>query len=176
MNKINIDGVLIVEGKADVSYLSSFVNALFFTTNGYDLNKEKIAFLKEARKVNRLIIYTDPDEAGERIGETIKSQISDVFEAKSEKITRKKTKKCGVAELEKEEVIKSLKDFTTTTPIKRVDYDLSTLISLSGNPLESRKILVNKYRLIEGNNKSLENQLNILRISRQEVEELLSGN
>ena len=65
MNKINIDGVLIVEGKDDVSYLSSFINALFFTTNGYDINTKKIAFLKEAAKVNKLIVFTDPDEAGE---------------------------------------------------------------------------------------------------------------
>ena len=52
MNKININAVLIVEGKEDVSYLSSFINALFFTTNGYDLNEEKISFLKEAAKRN----------------------------------------------------------------------------------------------------------------------------
>ena len=101
MNKINIDGVLIVEGKADVSYLSSFVNTLFFTTNGYDLDDEKIRFLKEASKVNKLIIYTDPDEAGEMIRERIKNQISNVFEAKSEKIVRKKMKKFGLQNLKK---------------------------------------------------------------------------
>ena len=86
MNKINIDGVLIVEGKDDVSYLSSFVNALFFTTNGYDLCEEKIAFLLEASKRNKLIIYTDPDEAGEMIRNRLKSLINPVFEAKSLKI------------------------------------------------------------------------------------------
>ena len=89
MNKINIDGVLVVEGKDDVSYLSSFINALFFTTNGYDLNEEKIDFLSRAAKVNKVIIYTDPDEAGETIRNRLKNQINPVFEAKSEKIIRK---------------------------------------------------------------------------------------
>ena len=89
MNKIKIDGVLIVEGKADVSYLSNFVDALFFTTDGYDLNEEKINFLKRAAKINKLIIYTDPDEAGETIRNRLKNQINPVFEAKSEKIIRK---------------------------------------------------------------------------------------
>lgn len=176
MNKINIDGVLIVEGKADVSYLSSFVNALFFITNGYDVSEEKIEFLRAASKVNKLIIYTDPDDAGEKIRNLIKAQINGVFEAKSSKITRKNTKKFGVAELEKEEVIKSLKDYTTNAPITIHFYNLTTLISLSNNPSKSRELLINTYRLIDGNNKSLENQLNILKISPKEVEELLSGN
>ena len=176
MNKINIDGVLIVEGKDDVSYLSSFVNSLFFTTNGYDLSKEKIEFLKEAARRNKLVIYTDPDEAGETIRNRIKSQINPVFEAKSEKIIRKNKKKSGVAELEKEEVIRSLKEFVTDREIKVINYGLLSLISLSDKPSEARSKIIKKYRLIKGNNKSLENQLNILKISKQEVEELISGN
>ena len=44
--KKKIDGVLIVEGKTDVSYLSSFIDTFFLTTNGYDLSEEKIDFLK----------------------------------------------------------------------------------------------------------------------------------
>ena len=176
MNKINIDGVLIVEGKDDVSYLSSFVNALFFTTSGYDINQEKIAFLLKATKVNKLIIFTDPDEAGERIRNVIKTQIPGVFEAKCQKIIRKNKKKSGIAEMEKVAVLEALKDFTTTKEIEINDYHLSTLISLSINPGESKDRLINKYRLVNGNNKFLENQLNILKINRQEIEELLSGN
>ena len=176
MNKINIDGVLIVEGKDDVSYLSSFVNALFFTTNGYDLSAEKVELLKKAAKVNKLIIFTDPDEAGEKIRNRLKSQIPGAFDAKCQKIIRKSKKKSGVAEMEKEAVLDALKDFVTATPTTPVKYNLSTLISLSIDPTNARSKLVSKYRLIDGNNKYLENQLNILKISKQEIEELLSGN
>lgn len=176
MNKINIDGVLIVEGKEDVSYLSNFVNALFFTTNGYDINKDKIDFLKAASKVNKLIIYTDPDKAGEEIRNKIKSEISDVFEAKSERIIRKFLKKGGVAELEKDEVIRTLSPFITNRELSLNTYDLVTLISLSKSPSESKEKLCTKYRLINGSIKFLENQLNILKINPKEVEELLSGN
>ena len=176
MNKINIDGVLIVEGKADVSYLSSFVNSLYFITNGYDLKKKKIEFLNRASKVNKLIIYTDPDEAGENIRNRLKTLIKPIFEAKSKKIVRKNTKKFGVAELQKEEVIRSLSPYVTKIAISTMNYDLNRLISLSENPSKNRSLLVNAYRLIDGNNKSLENQLNILKINPKEVEELLSGN
>ena len=176
MNKINIDGVLIVEGKDDVCYLSNFVNALFFITNGYDLSEEKIEFLKVANKRNKLIVYTDPDEAGETIRNTIKSRINPVFEAKSQKIIRKNKKKFGVAELEKEEVLRSLEPFVSKTPLVRYNYGLASIISLSENPQETRSKIINQYRLIDGNNKFIENELNILKISHKELLELVNGN
>ena len=176
MNKIKIDGVLIVEGKADVSYLSNFVDALFFTTDGYDLNEEKINFLQKAAKVNKLIIYTDPDEAGETIRNRLKNQINPVFEAKSEKIIRKSYKKFGVAELQKEEVIKSLSPYVTSIETTHIDYELSTTISLSDNPSKTKDMIIKKYGLIRGSNKSLENQLNILRVSLEDFKETIRGN
>lgn len=175
MNKIKIDGVLIVEGKEDVSYLSSFIDAHFFITNGYDLSKEKIDFLNQSSKVNTLIIFTDPDIAGEEIREKISESVIGVKHARSEDNRRKGYKKHGVAELTKEEVIKALSPFITNE-FERQNYDLSSLISLSDNPKENREKLIKKYRLIDGNNKYLENQLNILKIKAEEVKELLSGN
>ena len=175
MNKIKIDGVLIVEGKEDVSYLSSFIDAHFFITNGYDLSNEKIDFLNQASKVNALIILTDPDTAGEEIRKKISELVCNVKHARSEDNRRKGYKKHGVAELTKEEVIKALSPFITNK-FERQNYDLSSLISLSDNPKENREKLIKKYRLIDGNNKYLENQLNILKIKAEEVKELLSGN
>lgn len=175
MNKIKIDGVLIVEGKEDVSYLSSFIDAHFFITNGYDLSKEKIDFLNQASKVNTLIIFTDPDKAGEEIRKKISELVCNVKHARSEDNRRKGYKKHGVAELTKEEVIKALSPFITNE-FERQNYDLSSLISLSDNPKGNKEKLIKKYRLIDGNNKYLENQLNILKIKAEEVKELLSGN
>lgn len=176
MNEINIDGVLIVEGKDDVSYLSSFVNALFFTTQGYDLSEEKIKFLVKASSVNKLIIFTDPDEAGERIRNSLKTNINGLFEVKCQKIVRKCMKKSGVAEMDRSAVADALKDFTTITATPRYNYGLSSLVSLSEDPSKIREMIINKYGLIHGNNKSLENQLNILKIKPQELMEFVNGN
>lgn len=176
MNKINIDGVLIVEGKDDVSYLSSFINALFFTTQGYDLSEEKIKFLAKASKVNKLIIFTDPDEAGDKIRNTLKTNINGLFEAKCQKIARKGKKKSGVAEMDRSAVVDALKDLTTITATPRYNYGLSSLVSLSEDPSKISEMIINKYGLIHGNNKSLENQLNILKIKPQELMEFVNGN
>ena len=176
MNKINIDGVLIVEGKEDVSYLSSFLNALFFTTNGYDVNKEKIEFLKLASTTNKLIIFSDSDDAGESIRNKLKSEINGVFEAKCQQNYRKNYKKKGIAESTKESIVDALKEFVSDTPIELYNYDLSTLVSLSTDPEKSKRLIINKYRLIEGNLKSIQNQLNILRVKPHEIREFLNGN
>ena len=176
MNKIKIDGVLIVEGKSDVSYLSSFIDAYFFITNGYDLSADKIEFLKEASKVNKLIIFTDNDDAGEVIRKRLKTEINQVFEAKSEKIVRNNYKKSGVAESTQEVIIDALKAYVTDREITRYNYNLVNIISLSDEPCKYKEKLIGKYRLINGNLKSIENQLNILHISPKEVEETIRGN
>lgn len=169
MKKINIDGVIVVEGKEDVSYLSSFLNALFFITNGLDINKEKIDFLKRASEKNKIIVMTDNDPAGETIKKKIKQEINAIFELKISGKARNNYKKHGVAESEKEEILKELKPFIIDKAINQIDYDLISLISLSDNPSDKREQIIAKYRLIHGNNKSLENQLNILGISKEKL-------
>lgn len=167
--KKKIDGVLVVEGASDVAFLSSYFEALFFITNGYDVNKEKLGFLSRASKVNRIIIMTDPDKAGETIENKIKNTISGVFTAKIRKNSRKNYKKLGVAESSIKEVEEALKDYITDKELFNQNYELSTLISLDKNPAQKREEIVRKFGLINGNNKSLENQLRILKITREEL-------
>lgn len=176
MNKINIDGVLIVEGKDDVSYLSSFINVYFFITNGYDLSKEKIDFLNYASKRNKLIIFTDPDDAGNNIRKKLKENVSPIYEAKVKLVIRKNKKKTGIAEIEKEEIMSSLKEYISDKEINKNNYRLSSLISLSDNPKEKREKLIKKYHLVRGNNKLIEEQLNILKIDVAEIKGELDGN
>ena len=171
MNKIYIPGVIVVEGKEDVSYLSSFIDSLFFTTNGYDISKEKIEFLKRVSEVNRIIVLTDNDEAGMQISDKIKSEICMVIVEKTAKLKRKSYYKAGVAETIKEEVLKVLLPYASDKKdeTKLTDYQLNRIISLSSNPKATKNLTVNKYRLIDGNIKFLSQQLQMLKIQPEEV-------
>ena len=173
MNKYYIDAVIVVEGKSDVSYLSSFIDSNFFITNGYDLNSKKLDFLKRVSEVNKVIVFTDNDKAGETIENKLKSNIKGVFVVKSEKITRKSYKKSGVAETDKQEIIRVLKPFITSGEQKgqKRTYNLASIISLSNKPKETRKLILKDYRLIDGNNKYLEQQLNMLKVDIQEFKQ-----
>ena len=170
MNKVYIEGVIVVEGKSDVSYLSSFIDSLWFITNGYDINKEKLDFLKRVSEVNRIIVLTDNDKAGLEIENKIKSEIPSVFTVKTSKNIRKNYKKVGVAETDRQEILRALDQFIGSK--KQIEnYNLTNIISLSSNPAETRKQIVNDYRLINCNNKYLENQLRMLKVNAKEFNE-----
>lgn len=171
MNKSYIEGVIVVEGKSDVSYLSSFIDSLWFITNGYDINQEKLEFLKRVSEVQRIIVLTDNDQAGLEIENKIKSEIPSVFTIKTGKNIRKNYKKAGVAETNKLEILKALDRFITTIkPNQSIEkYNLTKIISLSKNPEATRNQIICDYRLIEGNNKFLENQLRMLKIGAKEI-------
>ena len=170
MNKYYIDAVIVLEGSNDVSYLSSFIDSQFFVTNGYDINSEKLDFLKRVSEINKLIIFADNDKAGEIIANKIKTKINGAFVAKSEKIFKKNSKKAGVAETKIEEIIRVLTPFISDASQKQKirKYNLDQIISLSDNPNLMREKIINEYRLINGNNRFLEQQLNMLKIDELE--------
>ena len=167
--KKHIEHLIVVEGKSDVSYLSTYIDGYFITTNGLDVNEEKVNFLKEVIKVRPIIILSDDDEPGERIRNLIKTKINGVIDVKIAKNHRKNYKKQGIAESGISEVYEGLSKYFVDHEIVRNNYDLLTSISLSENPEVAKQKLIEKYRLIKGNIKSLENQLNILRVKPEEL-------
>ena len=171
MNKYYLDGVLVVEGKSDVSYLSSFISTLYFTTNGYDISDEKLDFLSRVSKVNRVVILTDNDEAGNQIETKIKTRIKEVFVRKSAKNSRKSYKKSGVAESNQEEIINALRDLLVIDngQLIKTNYNLNQIISLAKEPDKVKNQIVSDYRLINGNIKFLDNQLQMLKIDPKEI-------
>ena len=167
--KNNINAVLVVEGKSDVAYLSNYIDALFFITGGYDINDKKIEFLSRVNKHNKIIIMTDPDNAGKTIENRIKNKIEGVSIVEIEKNSRKKYKKSGVAESDIKVINDALKEFFTAEEPYDQKYDLSTLISLDKNPVKKREEIVKRFGLLGGNNKAIENQLRMLKIKREEL-------
>lgn len=171
MNKYYLDGVLVVEGKSDVSYLSSFISTLFFTTNGYDISDEKLDFLSRVSKVNRVVAMTDNDKAGKQIENVIKTKINGAFAVKSQIIARNSYKKSGVAETTKDAIVDALKLFLQEDngQLKKLDYQLNRIITLSKNPEQVKEQIIKDYRLMKGNIKFLQNQLQMLKVEPLEI-------
>lgn len=170
--KYVIDGVLVVEGKADVSFLSSFIDTYFFVTDGYDFNCKKSDLLNRISLVKKVIIFTDPDEAGEQIRKSILSSNNKVFDIKINKNTRKKYKKSGIAESEKDEIVKALTPFFTSSSLLRNDYKTNLLSSYKNwNKIKTK--IIDSFHLINGNCKSIENQLNMLCVSPKEIDKIV---
>lgn len=76
---ISLNEAVIVEGKYDKIKLSSFIDALIITTDGFRIfkNKQKRAWIKDLAKTRGIIILTDSDRAGQIIRSHIKSFVND---------------------------------------------------------------------------------------------------
>lgn len=111
---IKIKQAIIVEGKYDKIRLSSVVDAVIITTNGFAIYKdeEKKQLIRSLAEKNGIIILTDSDSAGFQIrshlrsivkkGEIINVYIPDIFGKERRKREPSKQGKLGVEGMERE--------------------------------------------------------------------------
>lgn len=177
--KTKLNCIIVVEGKSDIDYLSSFIDATFYKVNGSAVSKEDIEFIKNAKKHHDIVVLTDPDYPGKKIRNYINDQIPGLKNAYVRKEFSIKKHKVGVAECDKEEILYALENFIVLD--KKVNQEtitMSDLFSLGlvgqNNSSELRKIVDEKYHLGHNNAKSICKKLNLLGITKNELEELLN--
>lgn len=119
---IKIDEIIIVEGKYDKIKLESIIDAVIIQTDGFSIfkDKEKIEMLRNLAKQKGILILTDSDRAGFLIRGHINSCINegivknafipDILGKERRKHMPSKEGKLGVEGIEKEILIKSLKN------------------------------------------------------------------
>lgn len=105
---IKVKQAIIVEGKYDKIKLSSIIDGLIITTDGFSVfkDKEKIALIRQLAENQGIIILTDSDSAGFKIRNHIKSvtpkgkivniYIPDIFGKEKRKAAPSKEGKLGV--------------------------------------------------------------------------------
>ena len=105
---IHLKQAVIVEGKYDKIKLSSIIDALIITTEGFSVfkDKEKIALIKKLAEKDGVIVLTDSDSAGFKIRNYIKGctqngkitniYIPDIFGKEKRKAAPSKEGKLGV--------------------------------------------------------------------------------
>lgn len=75
MSMLKIDKAILVEGKYDKIKLSSFIDGVILTTNGFQIfkDKEKCEMIKVLAETSGLLVLTDSDVAGFKIRNYVKS-------------------------------------------------------------------------------------------------------
>lgn len=174
---MKIDGVIVVEGKSDVAFLSNFIDAQFVTTNGSEISKDTIQYIKRLASNNNVYVLTDPDFPGERIRKILDENISGLKHCFISKDKSIKHGKVGVAESTKEEIENALKNAITFNSKNIGTLTMSDLISLglSGQPdsEEKRNEVSNKLNLGHCNAKTFLKRINYINIKKEELEKLL---
>lgn len=159
---IKIDQVIIVEGKYDKIKLSSFIDAAIVTTDGFRIykDKNKMNMIRKLAKQSGVIILTDSDVAGFKIRNFIsgilpKEKIINVYipqiiGKEKRKTEPSKENMLGVEGVEKDVIIKSLKqaglinnDYikkTNDKKITKLDFYKDGLIGAQASKLKRQKI------------------------------------
>jgi ribonuclease M5 len=70
-----ITEVIVVEGRDDLCAVKRSVEAEVITTGGFGINRKTLELIAEAQRRKGVIIFTDPDYAGERIRDIISSHV-----------------------------------------------------------------------------------------------------
>lgn len=72
---MKIKEVIVVEGRDDVTAVKRAVDAETIITQGFGIREETFVLIEEAQKKCGVIIFTDPDYAGEKIRERLAKRI-----------------------------------------------------------------------------------------------------
>ncbi len=154
---IRLRQAVIVEGKYDAIKLSSILDALIITTDGFSVfkDKEKLELIRTMAKKTGIIIITDSDMAGFKIrnyikgaitqGQIINVYIPDIFGKEKRKDSPSKEGKLGVEGMEKQVILDALEkagvlsDITQPQNRKKVDKPLLFELSLTGATDSSEK-------------------------------------
>lgn len=167
-NKYIIDGILVVEGKSDVEFLSNFLDCEFIITNGSEISSDTISLIKSLSQNKNIIVLTDPDSPGKRIRDIINREVDGCYNAFIRKELSIRKNKVGVAESTKEEVLKSLQNihlFKRNNEKPLITYkDLIIFGYLALDNKKFRTFLANKYGFDVVNTKTLIKRINMLNI------------
>lgn len=168
-NKVQIDGVIVVEGKSDVLFLETFLDPIeFIITNGSEISKSTLNTIKEYSKKYKIIVLTDPDFPGKKIRDTINDNVENCYNAFINKEVSIKKNKVGVAESTKDEVLKSLQNlhiFSKSLQNSTISLrDLTKWGYLGVNQKEFRDYISKKYNFDIVNTKRFIKRINSLNI------------
>ena len=177
--KIDYPALIVVEGASDKAFLTSFLNAEIVVTNGSEVSRETIEFIKEASTRKSVVVLTDPDFPGKKIRDKLDSQIpglKHVFIPKEKAI---KGHKVGVAESDKETVLQALSFLLEEKAPSSNALSMSDLFDLGLVGAESssslREKVMSKLHLGYGNAKTFLKRANAMGLTKGDLEKAIHG-
>ena len=174
---MKINGIIVVEGKTDIDFLSNFIDAEFVITNGSDIPSDTIDYLKQASKTKDIYVLTDPDYPGERIRKVLDENINGLHHCFVSKELSIKKGKVGVAESTKEEVEKALKNAVKTSNENTGSLTMEDLLKLGltgeVDSSSKREVVSKAFSLGHCNAKVLLKRLNYCDINIDDIKKVL---
>lgn len=165
-----LDGVLVVEGKEDASYLSNYISSEIVVLNGYDIQESTINYLKN----KKVIILTDPDDAGLAIRNKLNTLLPNAVNVEININKCNRGTKTGVAECEIDEILTKLKSYAAIENKTSSDIQLSDLYNLGlMSDKDLRNNICRKLNLGKCNAKALFKRLQSNNVKLEQLYEIM---
>ncbi len=172
---MKIKEVIVVEGKSDTAMLKSILDVDTIETGGLCLSKQTMDLIKEAHDTRGIILFTDPDFPGNKIRQMILDELPDCKQAYVAKKDAIKRNKVGIAETDPKVILEALENVTTYTKDQEsITWQEFLSLDIIGNKKRRLKVY-NAFHLGYGNVKTLFKRLNMVGITKEQIEEVLYG-
>lgn len=170
--------VIVVEGKNDEQRLSALINSNFVQTNGSEVSRETIEYIKTLAKTYPIILLTDPDGPGERIRARLEQEIGDVQHVFLPKEKCQKKGKVGVEIADDETILAAFSHIVPGVKRSKGTISFTDLFQLgligAKDSQVKRSYLGKHYRFGETNGKTFLKRINQLNISFDEIKKELA--
>ena len=173
-----IKEVIVVEGKDDFAAVKAAVEAEIITTSGFGINDEIYRRIEAAYEKKGIIIFTDPDYAGESIRRKLSKRFPNAKHAYLPREEGTKKGNVGVENADPESILKALKNAMATIGQERKSFTMADLYMnrLAGDKqaAKNREIVGNDLGIGYGNAKTFLNRLNNFGITKEAYSEAIT--
>ena len=168
---------IVVEGRDDTSAVRRAVSAETIETHGFGIRAETWERIETAYRTRGIIIFTDPDHAGNEIRRRIKERFPDAGEAFLSRTDAEKDGDIGIENASPEAILQALQKIHFTVIEERKEFSYEDLVcgGLSGRPgsRKQREKLGKALGIGYGNAAAMIEKLNRCGITREEYYEAL---
>lgn len=170
---MSIKEVIVVEGSNDTKRLKSFFEVDTIETHGLGLSNETIEYIRKVNEKRGVILFLDPDSPGEKIRNRLNSSIPNLKNAFILKEDARTKKKVGVEHASREALREALENLVNYGDHKEsISLSEFNELGLSGKSDSGirRQEIIKRYHLGRCNAKTLLKRLNMLGISKKDIE------
>ncbi|SHK51581.1 RNAse M5 [Tepidibacter formicigenes DSM 15518] len=174
-----IKEIIVVEGRDDIRAVKKAVDAEIIATGGFGFPKGVMERIKEAQRRRGVIIFTDPDFAGEKIRKKIANEVKGCKHAFLPREEAIKEDDIGIENASVESIRYALSKVRTEIVDKRNEFSQKDLIRnglIGGEESSIRRDEIGKILGIGyGNAKQFLSRLNNYGVTREEFENALKN-
>lgn len=176
---MRIDRAIVVEGQHDAAAVQGAVLGYTIPTHGFGITQETWTLIDKAQKSTGIIVFTDPDHAGEQIRRRILERFPDAGQAWLTRAEANRNGKPGIEHASAESIREALSAYRAPDQRENPEPDLSMedlfAAGLAGDPgaLARRTEAGRRLGIGGGNSKAFLRKLNQFKITRKEFDEVV---